>query len=72
MTAEGMVGAPTCLYMKEAIQNATSNGPLMGRLYLRFKCAVWICSKRSAAMTCFFHVQLNMLPIALDLGDRAF
>jgi hypothetical protein len=34
------------------------------RLHLRFGCAVWMCIKPSAAMTCDFDVQQNSRPIS--------
>jgi hypothetical protein len=40
--------------------------------WLRFGCAVSMCSKRFAAMTCIFDVQQNMWPITLDAANRAF
>jgi hypothetical protein len=45
---------------------------LRGRLHLRFKCAVWMGSKLSAAMTCVFGVQHNMQPITLDAAHLLF
>jgi hypothetical protein len=45
---------------------------LRGRLHLRFGCAVWMWSKRSAAMICGLDVQQNVWLITLDAANRAF
>jgi hypothetical protein len=47
------------------------NHPLRGRLHLRFGCAVWMCSKPSAAMTCVFDVQQIVRPITLNAANIA-
>jgi hypothetical protein len=44
---------------------------LRGRLHLRFECAVWICTKRSAVISCVFGVQQNTWSIASDALDGA-
>jgi hypothetical protein len=44
--------------------NYCATALLRGRLHLRFQCAVWMCSKPSAAMTCVFNVQQNSRPIS--------
>jgi hypothetical protein len=42
------------------LQSSTISFKMRGRLHLRFGCAVLMCCKWSAAMTCLFDVQQHM------------